>query len=116
MAYDPRLAHRIRAALASDPSVAERKMFGGLAFLVRGHMAVAASSKGGLMVRADPATTADLVETTRAEYVEMRGRQLQGWLYVDSADIRSGDELATWIDRAVSYSATLDQKTRPTRR
>ncbi len=85
-------------------------MFGGLAFLIRGHMTVVASSKGGLMVRADPATTTDLVETTQAEFADMRGRQMRGWLYLDAADIRSEDELTPWIDRAVGYSATLPPK------
>ena len=110
MACNVRLAERIRNALASESKVAERKMFGGLAFLIRDHMVAAASSKGALMVRVDPATTDDLVETTRAEYVEMRGRQMKGWLHLELADIESDHELVMWLDRAVNYSATLEPK------
>lgn len=110
MAYDLRLAERIRYALAAEQPVAERQMFGGLAFLIRGHMAAAASSKGGLMIRTDPATATDLVNTTSAEYVEMRGRQMHGWLHLDSAYLESDHELTMWINRAVKYSATLAQK------
>lgn len=110
MAYDLEFADRIREALASIQGVVERRMFGGLAFLVGGHMSVVASSKGGLMIRADPATTAHLVETTHAHFAEMRGREMRGWLYLDAADLRTDDNLAMWIDRAVGYSVTLPPK------
>jgi TfoX/Sxy family transcriptional regulator of competence genes len=110
MAYDPELAERLRHALASEPAVTERKMFGGLAFLVRGHMTAVASGKSGLMIRADPTTTGDLVETTPANFAQMSGRQMTGWLHLDAEDIRSDQDLATWIDRALSYSATLRPK------
>lgn len=110
MAYDLLLAERIRDALADEPLVVERKMFGGLAFLIRGHMTVVASSKGGLMIRADPAMAAELVKTTMAEYVVMRGRQMRGWLHLDPQHVGSDHDLMIWIDRAIAQSATLDPK------
>ncbi len=93
MAYDLELAERLRAALDHVPEVVERKMFGGLAFLIRGNMAVVASSKGGLMIRADPATADGLVETTPADYAEMRGRQIRGWL--SSMQLQSNPSLSS---------------------
>lgn len=111
MAFDLELAERIRDGLAHEREVTERTMFGGLAFLIGGHMTVVASSKGGIMIRADPTTTADLVETTPAEFAEMRGRPMQGWLRLDSADIQLDADLARWLEQAVSYSATLPPKT-----
>jgi len=111
VAYDANLAERIRETLAAEPEVTERNMFGGLAFLIRGYMTVVASSKGGLMIRADPTETTELVESTPAELAEMRGRPMKGWLRLDCADIRSDAELATWIESAVTYSSTLPPKT-----
>ena len=110
MAYDTALAERIREALASNPEVAERKMFGGLAFLVGGHMTVVASGQGGLMLRADPTTTATLVDTTPAVHAEMRGRTMNGWLRLDASDVDTDGELERWIDRALSYTTTLPPK------
>lgn len=109
MAYDMELAERIRFILGSHPAVTERKMFGGLAFMVRGHMTVVASGRGGLMVRTDPAQTEELLSTTRAELIDMGGRQMRGWLRVDSAHIDSDDELTAWINRALTYTATLSR-------
>jgi len=111
VAYDAILAERIRETLAAESEVTERNMFGGLAFLIRGHMTVVASGKGGLMVRADPSVTTELVESTPAELAEMRGRPMKGWMRLDSADIRSDADLATWIEIAVAYSSTLPSKT-----
>jgi len=107
MAYDHELAERIREALASVAGVTERKMFGGLAFLIQGRMTVVASSKGGLMICANPATTGDLVATTPAKLVHMSGRQMRGWLQLDAGDIRYGHELTPWIDHAINYSSNL---------
>ena len=110
MAYDLDLAERIREALATEPEVTERKMFGGLAFLLRGHMTVVASAKGGMMIRADPARTAELVDSTPAVFAEMRGREMKGWLRLGSSAVSTDDELTTWIDHAVAYTATLPPK------
>lgn len=110
VAYDTALAERIREALASEPEATERRMFGGLAFLVGGHMTVVASSRGGLMLRADPTTTATLVDTTPAVYAEMRGRTMNGWLRLAASDVDTDDELERWVERALSYTSTLPPK------
>ena len=110
MAYDEELADRIRSRLASDPNLIEKKMFGGLAFLICGNMAVAASGQGGLLVRVDPEESDTLAETTPARLMEMRGRSMKGWLRVDDADVEGDDELAQWVDRGASYARSLPPK------
>ncbi len=109
MAYDEDLAQRIRGLLADEPLVTEQKMFGGLAFLVGGNMAVAASGQGGLLVRVDPETSAALVSRSNARFMEMRGRPMPGWLRVDSDDVRR-KKLAAWVDRGVSFARSLPPK------
>jgi len=104
MAYDEALAERIRARVTG---ATEKKMFGGLAFLVNGNMAVAASGQGGLLVRVDPDEGATLVATTSARPMEMRGREMAGWLRVEVA---SDEELGEWVDRGVAYARTLPPK------
>src|SRR5512132_2699510 len=98
MAYDEDLADRIRGLLAGEPDITEQKMFGGLAFLMGGNMAVAASGQGGVLVRVDPAESDRLVATTKARPMEMRGRAMQGWLRVDSDDVRTTRQLAKWVE------------------
>ena len=109
MAYDEELAARIRDLLADEAGVAEKKMFGGLAFLINGNMAVAASGQGGLLVRVDPAESAELVETTPATEMEMRGRSMAGWLRLESAE-RESNELVSWVNRGVAYARSLPAK------
>jgi TfoX/Sxy family transcriptional regulator of competence genes len=104
--YDQELAARIRLLIAGVPGVAEKKMFGGLAFLVGGNMAVAASSKGGIMVRADPADSDALVAGGPASLVEMRGHAMPGWLRVGAAGL-DDDELARWVDRGLRFARSL---------
>ncbi|MGI8407004.1 MAG: TfoX/Sxy family protein, partial [Actinomycetota bacterium] len=89
MAYDEVLAERVRDFTDGDRNITEKKMFGGLAFLVNGNMAVAASSGGGLMVRVDPEESQTLVRKTNAYPMVMRGREMQGWLMVDPADLKT---------------------------
>ena len=110
MAYDEALAERIRQLVAGESDLTEQKMFGGLAFLIGGNMAVAASGQGGLLVRVDPAESDALVESTRARPMEMRGRQMQGWLRVDADDVRSDAELAGWVERGTGYARSLPPK------
>jgi TfoX/Sxy family transcriptional regulator of competence genes len=110
MAYDQELADRIRALLADEPALTETKMFGGLAFLVGGNMAVAASGQGGILVRVDPAESDELVSSSQAWPMEMRGRQMQGWLRLDADDVQTDDELSTWVDRGVSFARSLPAK------
>ena len=110
MAYDEELADRIRAQLADEPGVEEKKMFGGLAFLIGGNMAVAASGQGGLMVRVDPAESDELVRTTPARLLEMRGRGMPGWLRVETADVEADEALSAWVDRGVAFARSLPPK------
>jgi TfoX/Sxy family transcriptional regulator of competence genes len=111
MAYDENLADRIRELIAGEADLTERKMFGGLAFLIGGNMAVAASGQGGVLVRVDPAESEKLVATTNAKPMEMRGRQMQGWLRVASDDLRTKRELAKWVGLGTTYARSLPAKT-----
>jgi TfoX N-terminal domain len=110
MAYDEDLADRIRALIALDPDLSEQRMFGGLAFLIGGNMAVAASGQGGLMVRVDPDETATLVAAPHARPMEMRGREMQGWLRVDADGVTTEQELQPWVERGVTYARSLPPK------
>jgi TfoX/Sxy family transcriptional regulator of competence genes len=110
MAYDEDLAHRIRELIAAEPGLTEKKMFGGLAFLIGGNMAVAASGQGGLMVRVDPAETDALLAEPRARAFEMRGRSMDGWLRVDIEGLGTQEELAAWVRRGVAYAGSLPPK------
>lgn len=111
MAYDEDLAHRIRELIAADPDVTERRMFGGLAFLLSGHLAVAVSGQGGLMVRVDPAATDALVAKPNARPFEMQGRPIDGWLRVDLEGVQSKRQLERWVERGVAYARSLPPKT-----
>ena len=110
MAYDEHLADRIRALLGHELGLTEKKMFGGLAFLIGGNMAVAASGQGGHLVRADPGSSDHLLETTGVRLMEMRGRQMQGWLRVDDEAIRAKRQLEKWVRLGVGYARTLPPK------
>lgn len=110
MAYDETLAGRIRERVGHEPAVTETEMFGGLAFLVGGNMAVAASGQGGLLVRVDPAESDKLVAETAASPMEMRGKEMRGWLRVDSDAVRSEPALAKWVDLGVAYARSLPAK------
>jgi TfoX/Sxy family transcriptional regulator of competence genes len=110
MAYDRELADRIRGLIEPAPDIAEQKMFGGLAFLVAGNMAVAASGKGGLMVRVDPAESAGLLESAFVEPMVMGGKELHGWLRVATDAVADDSTLDDWVDRGVSYARSLPAK------
>jgi TfoX/Sxy family transcriptional regulator of competence genes len=110
VAYDEDLAQRIRDLVAGQPGLTEQKMFGGLAFLIGGNMAVAASGQGGILVRADPEESQRLVETTRASLMEMRGREMPGWMRVDAAELDGEAELARWVELGMSYARSLPAK------
>ncbi len=110
MAYDHDVAAHIRELLAGEPDVVEKKMFGGLAFLVGGNMAVAASGQGGILVRVDPEESNRLAETTNARFMEMRGRPMRGWLRVDSEDVRTKRQLAKWVGLGTGYARSLPPK------
>jgi hypothetical protein len=110
MPYDEELAGRIRELVGDEPGLAEKKMFGGLAFLIGGNMAVAASGQGGVLVRVDPDESDELVATTPATLMEMRGRSMRGWLRVAPEDVRSEKELAAWVGRGTGYARSLPAK------
>jgi hypothetical protein len=110
VAYDEDLADRIRAQMANEPALTEQRMFGGLAFLIGGNMAVAASGHGGILVRVDPAQSDELLATTTAMPMEMRGRPVPGWLRVAADDVRSPHELARWVIRGTRYARSLSAK------
>jgi TfoX/Sxy family transcriptional regulator of competence genes len=115
MAYDTTLADRIRDLLVNEKSVTEKKMFGGLAFLVKGNMAVAASGQGGILVRVDPDESDALVAKGPAKPMVMRGRAMAGWLRVDADDVE-GRALKTWVSRGATYAGSLPAKKAAKRR
>jgi TfoX/Sxy family transcriptional regulator of competence genes len=110
MAYDEELANRIRELIAGESDVTEKRMFGGLAFLIGGHMAVAASGQGGLMVRVDPDETDKLAAKPHAGPFEMRGKPMQGWLRVGAGGVRTKRQLEPWVKRGVGYARSLPPK------
>jgi TfoX/Sxy family transcriptional regulator of competence genes len=110
MAHDEDLADRIRELMADEPGYGEKRMFGGLAFLVDGKMAVAASGRGGLMVRVDPEEAPALLERDHVRPFEMKGRPTRGWLRVDAEGVRTKRSLAPWVARGVSYARSLPAK------
>jgi TfoX/Sxy family transcriptional regulator of competence genes len=110
VAYDEVLAERIRDVLAADPDVTERKMFGGLAFLVRGNMAVAASGQGGLLVRIDVAEAEALLAAPGVSPMEMRGREMRGWVRVDASGVRTERQLARWVGRGTALARSRPPK------
>ena len=110
MAYDQELAGRIRQLIGTDPELTEKKMFGGLAFLIRGYMAIASSGQGGALVRVDPAQSDALVATTTATLMNMRGRDMPGWLRISADDLRTDDQLAPWVEIGTGYARSLPAK------
>jgi hypothetical protein len=110
VAYDEDLANRIRELIASEPGVVEKRMFGGLAFLIGGNMSVSVSGQGGLLVRCDPEETGALLRKPHAAAFEMRGRTMDGWLRVDREGLHTKRQLASWVERGVSYARSLPPK------
>lgn len=110
MPYDEDLANRLRELLADESGVSEKKMFGGLAFLIDGNMAVSASGRGGLLARVDPADTAKLLSRRHVSLMEMGGRSMDGWLRVAPEGVRTKRDLAAWVSRSVGYARTLPPK------
>jgi TfoX/Sxy family transcriptional regulator of competence genes len=110
VAYDEELAERIRRLVADEPSLTEQRMFGGLAFLIGGNMAVAASGQSGVLVRVDPSQSDALTASSGAEPMIMRGREMKGWLRVGTDDVAEDDELARWVRIGVAYARSLPPK------
>jgi TfoX/Sxy family transcriptional regulator of competence genes len=110
MAHDETLARRIRELLASEKGVQEKKMFGGVAFLIRGHMTVAASGQGGLLVRVPPEEMQALAAKPHAKPMVMRGRAMKGWLRVDAEGVQTKKQISPWVKRSVAYVRSLPLK------
>jgi hypothetical protein len=110
MAYDEDLANRIRELVADEPGLTEKKMFGGLAFLIAGNMSVSASGQGGLLLRVDPGQTDSLRAKPYAEPFVMRGREMDGWLRVDAEGVRTKRQLERWVRLGVDYARSLPPK------
>jgi TfoX/Sxy family transcriptional regulator of competence genes len=110
VAYDEDLANRVRELIGEEPGLTEMRMFGGLAFLIGGNMAVGVSGKGGLMVRVDPDETEALMAKPHAGPFEMRGRGMKGWLRVDAEGVRTKRQLEPWVRRGIGYARSLPPK------
>jgi hypothetical protein len=110
MAYDEELANRIRELTAAERGVEEKRMFGGLAFLIGGHMSVAASGRGGLMVRVPPDETEKLLRREHVEPMVMAGRETRGWVSVSNDGVRTKRQLQSWVSRGVAHAKSLTPK------
>jgi len=110
MPYDEDLANRVRELVLMEDGVTERRMFGGLAFMIDGNLSLSVSGRGGLMLRVDPADTDALLARPHARSFEMRGRAMQGWLRVDAEGVRTKRQLERWVARAVAHARSLPSK------
>lgn len=110
MAYGQELASRIREAVADEGEVTEKRMFGGLAFLVNGHLAITASRRGGVMARVDPAQTDALIDPPHVGRTVMRGREMDGWLSIDAEVVDGDEQLRHWVRLGVDYARTLPRR------
>jgi hypothetical protein len=110
MAYDEGLAQRIRDLIGPDPELTEQKMFGGLSFLIRGHMAISASGKGGIMLHVPRERSDELLATTPATMMIMRGREMPGWLRVGAEHLASDDDLSPWVELGIAHARSLPPK------
>lgn len=110
MAYDEELADRIRALAVDEPDMAEKKMFGGLGFILDGNMAFAASGRGGLMVRINPQDADRLTLGEGVERFEMKGRKMNGWLHVDLTQLAEDEQLSEWMSVGIDFAMTLPPK------
>ena len=107
MAYDTELADRVREVVENEQGLSEKRMFGGLAFLVGGHLAVSASSRGGLLLRVDRSEVEDLLAEPHVLRFEMRGREMDGWLHVGAEAVRTDADLHRWVGRGLACARAL---------
>ncbi|OJZ74147.1 RNA methyltransferase [Mycobacterium paraffinicum] len=110
MAYDENLANEIRELVAAERGIEEKRMFGGLAFLVNGNMSVAVSGQGGLLVRVPKDDLDKLLQRNHVSPMVMAGRDARGWVRVDAAGVRTKRQLQGWVTRGVGYARSLPAK------
>jgi TfoX/Sxy family transcriptional regulator of competence genes len=110
MAYDEDLANRLRELLAAEDGITEKKMFGGLAFLLHGHMTVSASGQGGLLARIDPADTDAALKRPHVTRMVMGGRSMDGWIRVAPEGVRTKRQIEPWVKRSLAFVKTLPPK------
>ena len=110
MAYDEELANRLRELLSGERGITEKKMFGGLAFLLHGNMCVSASGQGGLLARVDPRGTQSALARPHVALMEMGGRSMDGWLRVAPEGVKTNRQLSAWVTRSLAYARTLPPK------
>jgi TfoX/Sxy family transcriptional regulator of competence genes len=110
VAYDEELANRVRELVQGTHGITEMRMFGGLAFLVGGNLAVAVSGRGGLLLRVDPTDSEALVSEPDASRFVMRGREMDGWLHIDAKALSNGRRLQRWVGRGLAYAGSLPPK------
>ncbi|MED5814785.1 TfoX/Sxy family protein [Mycolicibacterium sp. 050232] len=110
MPFDPDLANRIREVTASESGLDEKRMFGGLAFLINGNMAVAATREGGLMVRVSRDDGEKLLQRDHVEPMVMGGREMRGWLRIAGPGIKTKRQLQSWVGRGIDYAKGLPPK------
>jgi TfoX N-terminal domain len=110
VAYDEDLANRIRELLGPEKGVEEKRMFGGLAFLINGNMSVAVSGQGGLMARVPPEETDKLLQRAHVSPMVMAGRETRGWLRVDTGGLQTKRQLQGWVAKGVGYARSLPAK------
>ncbi|MFC0505171.1 TfoX/Sxy family protein [Micromonospora costi] len=110
MAYDEDLANRVRELIGGEPGIDERRMFGGLAMMLNGNMAVVIRGAGGLMVRVDPAQSAQFLSEDGAQPTEMRGWIMRGWITVEPSACAEDADLQRWVGRGVTFARGLPAK------
>ncbi len=110
MAYDTELADRVREVVQAERDLSVKAMVGGLAFLIHGHMAVSASSQGGLLLRVDPAETETLIQEPHVRRFQMRGQEMDGWLHVEPEALETDDDVRRWVGHGVTYARSLPPK------
>lgn len=109
MAYDERLADRVREALADRPNLTEKKMFGGIGFMLSGNMATGVSG-GDLIVRLDPEEGEKALDEPGVRMFDRTGRPMTGWLLVEPEAIETEDGLRRWVDRGAAFAESLPPK------
>ena len=110
MAYDEALAEKVRKLVAGEPGLTEKRMFGGLAMLLNGNMAVAVRGRGGLMIRVDPDTSDPMLDEPGASIAVMQGRPMRGWIVVETEAVAKAADLKRWVKRGTAYASTLPPK------